>query len=74
LVESLEQDGTRYTLTAFEKANGTLAGTFLPADWTDELFQNIGRHGTIPHLQAFCTSASDLTRPIGSSRQRFARR
>jgi Ser/Thr protein kinase RdoA (MazF antagonist) len=42
LVESLKQYGTRYTLTTFEKAEGTLAENIPPTDWTEDLFRSIG--------------------------------
>ena len=43
LLENLVLYGTRYTLTAFEKAEGTLAENIPPSEWTDELFSAIGR-------------------------------
>ena len=43
LLENLMLYGTRYTLTAFEKAEGTLAENIPPSEWTDELFSTIGQ-------------------------------
>jgi Ser/Thr protein kinase RdoA (MazF antagonist) len=43
LLERLEHDGQWYTITAFEKAEGTLAENIPPSTWTDELFHAIGR-------------------------------
>jgi Ser/Thr protein kinase RdoA (MazF antagonist) len=43
LLESLVQDGVRYTLTAFEKASGTLAETIPISAWSPDLFHSIGR-------------------------------
>ncbi len=43
LMESLEFQGTRYTLTAFEKIDGTLAETIPPSAWTPQLFRSIGK-------------------------------
>jgi Ser/Thr protein kinase RdoA (MazF antagonist) len=43
LLESLKHYGTRYTLTCFEKAEGTLAENIPPTDWSTELFQSIGK-------------------------------
>ncbi|NJD59919.1 MAG: hypothetical protein C3F13_13375 [Anaerolineales bacterium] len=43
LMESLEFEGSRYTLTAFEKVEGTLAETIPVSAWTPSLFQSIGR-------------------------------
>jgi Ser/Thr protein kinase RdoA (MazF antagonist) len=43
LLEHLEQDGKRYIITAFEKAEGTLAENIPPNEWTEELFCSIGR-------------------------------
>jgi Ser/Thr protein kinase RdoA (MazF antagonist) len=42
LLERLEYNGKSYTVTAFEKAEGTLAEDIPPAEWTDDLFQAIG--------------------------------
>jgi amicoumacin kinase len=43
LLENLNHYGTRYTLTAFEKVDGILAENIPSAEWTDDLFTNIGR-------------------------------
>jgi Ser/Thr protein kinase RdoA (MazF antagonist) len=63
-MESLQYDGTRYTLTVFEKADGTLAEDLHPADWTDTLFQSIGRAAGRLHRisKGYVPSASSLTR------------
>ena len=42
LMESLEFEGQRYTITAFEKAEGTLAEDIPPSQWTVDLFCSIG--------------------------------
>jgi Ser/Thr protein kinase RdoA (MazF antagonist) len=65
LVESLEQDGTRYTITVFETASGIRAELIPPAEWTDELFQNIGRAAGMMHRisRHFVPPAPELTRP-----------
>ena len=43
IMERLEHDDQWYTITAFEKAEGTLAENILPSTWTDDLFHAIGR-------------------------------
>jgi Ser/Thr protein kinase RdoA (MazF antagonist) len=43
LMETLTHYGKRFTLTAFEKAEGILAENILPSAWNTELFQSIGR-------------------------------
>lgn len=43
LQESLEFAGSRYTLTAFEKANGILAENIPPPEWTPDLYRSIGQ-------------------------------
>lgn len=43
LLENLRLYGKSYTLTVFEKAEGTLAERIPPGEWTDELFTSIGR-------------------------------
>jgi Ser/Thr protein kinase RdoA (MazF antagonist) len=53
LLESLTHYGTRYTMTAFEKAEGTLAENIPPSEWDEALFHNIGRAaGKLHHLSA----------------------
>ncbi len=42
LLESVELWGERYTVTAFAKAEGTLAETIAPGEWNDQLFSSIG--------------------------------
>lgn len=42
-MESVEFGGKCYTLTAFHKASGILAEDIPSAEWTDSLFQAIGR-------------------------------
>ncbi len=42
LLETVDLGAQRYTITAFEKAEGTLAETVPPCDWNDELFSSIG--------------------------------
>jgi len=65
LVESLKHYGTRYTLTAFEKAEGTLAEAIPPSEWGDELFLSIGRAvGKMHHISAgYHPSRPAKTRP-----------
>jgi Ser/Thr protein kinase RdoA (MazF antagonist) len=43
LLEQLEQDGNTYNVMAFTEAQGRLAERMQPKEWTDELFQSIGR-------------------------------
>jgi Ser/Thr protein kinase RdoA (MazF antagonist) len=43
LLEQLEFNDSSYTITAFEKAEGTLAENIPPADWTAGLYQSIGK-------------------------------
>ncbi|OGN97411.1 MAG: hypothetical protein A2Z71_10895 [Chloroflexi bacterium RBG_13_50_21] len=43
LLENLMHYGTRYTLTAFEKADGTLAENIPPVEWNNDLYHNIGK-------------------------------
>ena len=66
LLENLEQDGTRYTITAFEKADGTLAEDIPPSEWTDSLFYSIGRAaGKLHHVsKSYQPSRPEFTRPI----------
>ena len=65
LMESLEFQGTRYTLTAFEKVDGTLAETIPVSAWTSDLFQSIGKAvGKFHHISAGYLPANPLlTRP-----------
>jgi Ser/Thr protein kinase RdoA (MazF antagonist) len=42
LLEQLEFEGSIYNLTAFEKAQGTLAENIPPSDWSPELYCSIG--------------------------------
>jgi Ser/Thr protein kinase RdoA (MazF antagonist) len=65
LLENLEQDGTRYTITAFVKAEGTLAEKIPPTDWTDELFHSIGRAAGKLHRisKGYQPSSPATTRP-----------
>jgi amicoumacin kinase len=42
LLERLEYEGKYYIITAFEKAEGTLAEDIPPSEWTDDLFRSIG--------------------------------
>jgi Ser/Thr protein kinase RdoA (MazF antagonist) len=65
LLESLKHYGTRYTLTAFEKAEGTLAENIPPSEWGEALFRSIGRAaGKMHQVSAgFHPSRPALTRP-----------
>jgi Ser/Thr protein kinase RdoA (MazF antagonist) len=65
LLEHLEHAGQSYTITAFEKANGTLAENIPPSAWTDELFQAIGRAVGQFHAisKRYQPSQPALTRP-----------
>lgn len=65
LLERLEHDGKAYTITAFEKAEGTLAENVPPAEWTDELFRSIGRAAGKLHTASkrYQPSRPDITRP-----------
>ena len=64
-MERLEQDGKFYTVTAFEKAEGTLAEDIPPGEWTDDLFRSIGAAvGRFHRISAEYTPSSPaLTRP-----------
>ena len=66
LLENLEQDGTRYTITAFEKTEGTLAEDIPPIEWTDDLFRNIGKAaGKLHHTsKSYKPSRPGFTRPM----------
>ena len=66
LLENLDQDGTRYTITAFENTEGTLAETIPPNDWTDDLFNRIGRAAGKLHQvsKSYQPSLQGFTRPI----------
>jgi amicoumacin kinase len=66
MLENLEQDGTRYTVTAFEEAEGTLAEKIPPNEWTDKLFQTIGRAaGKLHHTSLrYKPSRLGFTRPM----------
>jgi Ser/Thr protein kinase RdoA (MazF antagonist) len=66
LLETIELEDTCYVLTAFEKADGILAEDIPPAQWTDDLFQNIGRStGRLHHAsRQFVPSSSTRTRPL----------
>lgn len=66
LVETLLLYGTPYTLTAFMKAEGTLAEDIPPSDWTDGLFQSIGKAtGVLHHLSStYRPARPGLTRPL----------
>jgi Ser/Thr protein kinase RdoA (MazF antagonist) len=65
LLERLTHYGTRYILTAFEKADGILAENIRPSEWSDELFHSIGRAaGKMHHISAsYHPSRHSLTRP-----------
>jgi len=65
LLENLKLYGTRYTLTAFEKAEGTLAENVPPSEWTDELFRSIGMAAGKLHATSkrYRPSRPILTRP-----------
>jgi Ser/Thr protein kinase RdoA (MazF antagonist) len=58
LLENLKLYGTRYTVTAFEKADGTLAENIPPSDWTNELFQSIGEAVGRLHAVSKCYKPS----------------
>ena len=49
LIEVLDYEGQTYLTTAFEKAPGVLAERVLPEEWSDELFQSLGRAIGICH-------------------------
>lgn len=49
LLENLKHYGTRYTLTAFEKAEGTLAENIPISEWSHALFHSIGRAASKLH-------------------------
>lgn len=65
LLESLKHYGKVYILTAYEKAEGTLAENIPPSEWDDKLFQSIGKAaGKLHHLSAgYRPSRPALTRP-----------
>ena len=66
LLENLEHAGTRYTITAFEKAEGTLAEDIPPNEWTDDLFFSIGKAaGRLHHTShRYKPSHPGFTRPM----------
>lgn len=66
LLEQLEQDGTRYVLTAFEEAEGILAERIPPHEWSDDLFRNIGKAAGKFHRfsRSYHPSSPALTRPM----------
>jgi Ser/Thr protein kinase RdoA (MazF antagonist) len=66
LLENLEHDGTRYTVTAFEKAEGTLAEKVPPSEWTEHLFHSIGKAvGKFHRIsKRYQPSSHTLTRPL----------
>lgn len=65
ILEHLEQDGEAFTITAFGEVEGTLAERIPLDEWTDELFESIGK--AAGKLHAVSTSyrppSSTLTRP-----------
>jgi amicoumacin kinase len=65
LLESLMHYGMRYTLTAFKKAEGTLAENIPPSEWNGALFINIGRAAGKMHSTSasYHPSRPVLTRP-----------
>ncbi len=65
LMENLTYYGTRYTLTAFEKAEGTLAENIPTSAWSPDLFQSIGRSvGRFHRISAtYLPSHPSRTRP-----------
>ncbi len=65
LLENLKHYGTRYTITVFEKAEGTLAENIPPLEWTDELFRSIGMAAGKLHATSkrYRPSRPNLTRP-----------
>lgn len=65
LLENLKHYGTRYTITVFEKAEGTLAENIPPLEWTDELFRAIGMAAGKLHATSkrYRPSRPNLTRP-----------
>lgn len=66
LLEQLEHEGTHYIITAFQNAEGTLAETIPPSEWTDNLFCSIGRAAGKFHRISlgYTPSAPTLTRPM----------
>jgi Ser/Thr protein kinase RdoA (MazF antagonist) len=65
LMESLEFEGSRYTLTAFNKVDGILAETIPVSAWTPSLYQFIGRAaGKFHRISAgYQPTGTGLTRP-----------
>jgi Ser/Thr protein kinase RdoA (MazF antagonist) len=66
LLENLEFEGKRYTLTAFERAVGTLAENIPPTEWSDDLFHSIGKAvGKFHRIsRRYQPSSHTLTRPM----------
>ena len=66
LLENLVQDGTRYTITAFENTEGTLAENIPPSEWTDDLFNRVGRAAGKLHRvsKSYQPSLPGFSRPI----------
>ncbi len=65
LLENLKLYGTRYTITAFKKVEGTLAEDIPTTKWTDELFKSIGQAaGTLHDVsKRYHPSRPNLKRP-----------
>jgi amicoumacin kinase len=65
LVERLTLYGTAYTLTAFEKVEGTLAENIPPGQWDDVLFRSIGQATGKMHMvsTSYHPARANLTRP-----------
>jgi Ser/Thr protein kinase RdoA (MazF antagonist) len=66
LLESLEQDGIRYIVTAFENAEGILAENIPPSEWTDDLFCSIGKAAGKLHRisRQYTPTSNTSTRPM----------
>jgi Ser/Thr protein kinase RdoA (MazF antagonist) len=66
LLEHLDHEGKHYVITAFEEAEGTLAERIPPDEWTDDLFQRIGKAAGKFHRLSHGYHPSNplLTRPM----------
>jgi Ser/Thr protein kinase RdoA (MazF antagonist) len=65
LLERLEFEGTAYIITAFEKAEGTLAENIPTSAWKPELYRSIGKAvGKFHRISStYQPSSASLTRP-----------
>ncbi len=65
LIEQVQSAGQLYLVTAFEKAPGVLAERMQPEQWSDELFQSLGRAiGSCHRIACQYAPPEEYKRPV----------